>query len=254
VCGPFRRLCLFILLPIAFFATPGLAASSSFRLSAPDALVATGFLKHLLPRFSLKHGVRIELVSEGSEADARLSTGSQGTAVFQRPGETWFLLGAGPANEHVARFEGWLKSDVGQDTIGAFKADGKQLFTAALQQREEVGAVVLPGNVAEGEELAVLHCGRCHMVNEATRMTNLGSTPSFAVMRAFSDWQMRFEAFFALNPHPSFTVIEGVTEPFDIPRPSPMVPVKMTIEDLEAILAFVSRIEPADLGAPIQYQ
>jgi hypothetical protein len=32
------------------------------------------------------------------------------------------------------------------------------------------------------------------------------------------------------------------------------VPVEMTLEDLEAILAFVSRIPPADLGAPIQYQ
>jgi hypothetical protein len=73
-------------------------------------------------------------------------------------------------------------------------------------------------------------------------------------MRSFTDWRARFEAFFALNPHPSFTQVDGVTEPFDISRPSPIAPVEITLDELDAILAFVSRIPPADLGAPIQYQ
>ncbi|MBN9671894.1 hypothetical protein JF539_16205 [Labrenzia aggregata] len=245
---------MFILVLIVWCEGPGLAETRSFRLSAPDVLVETGFLKHLLPRFSLKHGVRVEIVAEGAQSDVLLTTEPQGTPVFRREAEIWYLRQAGPENEHVTGFEDWLTDDVGRNTIEAFKPDGRQLFTAALKRADAADAVLLSGNVVEGEELAVLHCGRCHMVNEATRMTNIGSTPSFAVMRAFSDWQIRFEAFFALNPHPSFTVIEGVTEPFDITRPSPMVPVTMSLEDLEAILAFVSRIEPADLGAPIQYQ
>ena len=232
----------------------GLAQSKSFRLSAPDALVASGFLKHLLPRFSLKTQIRIELVSEDDPADAALSAGGPGRPVFEGLDQTWALAILDGENAHLKRFIDWLASDVGQKTIGSFQPEGKPLFVAAIGQQAEVEAVALPGNAQEGEKLSVLHCGRCHMVNEATRMSTIGSSPSFAVMRSFSDWQARFEAFFVLKPHPAFTIIAGVTPPFDISRPSPIAPVEMTLEDLEAILAFVSQIPPADLGAPIQYQ
>lgn len=231
----------------------GQTQSRSFRLSVPDALVASGFLNHLLPRFSLKTQVRIELVGSG-EADARLSRDGEGTPVFDGLDASWGLVTLAPDNQHVDRFRTWITSEVGRNTIGSFKPDGKPVFTAALAREADDAGVVLPGNVLEGEKLAVRHCGRCHMVNEATRLSTIGSSPSFAVMRSFSDWQARFEAFFALNPHPSFTLIDGVTEPFDASRPSPIVPLEMTLDELDAILAFVSRIPPADLGAPIQYQ
>jgi hypothetical protein len=229
------------------------AAAKSFRLSAPDALVESGVLKHLLPRFSLKTQIRIELVAAG-EADARLSSEGNGTPVFAGLEADWVLVTLTQGNEHVGRFEEWITSDVGRNTIESFQPDGKPLFTAALAGPQKEESVLLSGDAAEGEKLSVRHCGRCHMVNEATRLTTIGSSPSFAVMRSFADWQARFEAFFALNPHPAFTVIDGVTEPFDITRPPPIVPVQITLEELEAILAFVSRIPPADLGAPIQYQ
>jgi len=232
----------------------GTAQSRSFRLGAPDALAETGFLKYLLPRFSLKTGIRIELVGEGEAAEVVLSATRDGTAVFSGLGRTWTLKVEDAGNDHAMRFRNWLTGDIGRRTIDSFEADGEQLFTASIAEEKDTGPVVLSGNAAEGEKLAVLHCGRCHSVNEATRLTTIGSTPSFAVMRGFSDWQVRFEAFFVLNPHPSFTIIDGVTEPFDITRPPPIVPLQLTLDELEAILAFVSRIEPADLGAPIQYQ
>jgi len=232
---------------------PGVAQSRSFRLSAPEALVASGVLKHLLPRFSLKTQVRIELVGAG-EADARFSTDGKGTPVFAGLDADWVLVTLTPGNEHVGRFEDWITSEVGRKTIESFKPEGKALFLAAAARPKENVDVTLSGDVVAGERLAVRHCGRCHMVNEATRLTTIGSSPSFAVMRSFTDWQARFEAFFALNPHPSFTRIDGITEPFDASRPSPIVPVEMTLDELDAILAFVSRITPADLGAPIQYQ
>jgi hypothetical protein len=236
------------------FHKPGIAQSRSFRMGVPNAIAETGFLQYLLPRFSLKTGIRIEVVGDTESSELSLSEGASGVAVFSGLGKTWFLMTHKETNEHAIRFRDWLTGDIGRRTVDAFEEDGKQVFTAALEQVEDDGPVVLSGDAIRGEELAVLHCGRCHMVNEATRLTTIGSSPSFAVMRSFSDWQMRFEAFFALNPHPAFTVIDGVTEPFDISRPSPIVPVQMTLEELEAILAFVSRIPPADLGAPIQYQ
>ncbi|EAV42417.1 hypothetical protein SIAM614_22587 [Stappia aggregata IAM 12614] len=236
------------------FHTPGIAQSRSFRLGVPDVIAETGFLQYLLPRFSLKTGIRIEIVGDTAPSELRLSEGASGRAVFSGLGKTWVLTTPDEPNEHAVRFRDWLTGDIGRRTVDAFEANGKQVFTAALKQDDDSGPVLLSGDAIRGEQLAVLHCGRCHMVNEATRLSTIGSSPSFAVMRSFTDWQMRFEAFFALNPHPAFTVIEGVTEPFDISRPSPIVPVEMTLEDLDAILAFVSRIPPADLGAPIQYQ
>lgn len=242
-------------LTLALFDTgAGKANSKKIRLAVPDELVSSGFLKHLLPRFSLKTGIRFELLAEGAAADAALSQEQGGTAVFSGLGKDWFLIASAADNANLVRFEDWITGEVGRKTIDSFKSDGKSPFTAAVARAGEQETVVLSGDAVRGEKLAVVHCGRCHMVNEATRLTTIGSSPSFAVMRSFADWKARFEAFFALNPHPSFTQIDGVTEPFDPARPSPIAPLEITLTELDAILAFVSRIPAADLGAPIQYQ
>ncbi|MEM8701382.1 MAG: hypothetical protein AAGF82_06105 [Pseudomonadota bacterium] len=254
-------MCCRLLIPVLFgllfvvgAGATGSASAKSFRLSAPDDLVVSGFLKHLLPRFSLKTGIRIEIVPESGAAEAGFSTSTAGTPAFSGLGQDWYLAVADESNEHVARFEDWLASDVGKKTIASYAPENGQVFAAAAARPKEAVSEAISGDVVSGEKLAVAHCGRCHMVNEATRLTTIGSSPSFAVMRSFSDWRARFEAFFALNPHPSFTQVDGVTEPFDISRPSPIAPMELTLDDLDAILAFVSRIAPADLGAPIQYQ
>jgi hypothetical protein len=80
----------------------------------------------------------------------------------------------------------------------------------------------------------------------------MGASPSFRLLRTFPDWQNRFEAFFTLKPHPAFTQVEDVTEPFPIHLPSPIAPIEVTLDEIDAILAYVATVEPADLGAPIQ--
>ncbi|MEP3429873.1 MAG: hypothetical protein ABJN98_14400 [Roseibium sp.] len=230
------------------------AEERSFRLSAPNELAASGFLKYLLPRFSLKTGVRIVVVSEDEVAEAKLLTTSDGVLVFSGLDQKWSLETTDAGNEHVTRFTDWITGKVGRKTIDGYSGKDGARFVAADAEQTRVAAVVIQGDIVKGEALSVLHCGRCHIVNERTRRSSIGSTPSFAVMRGFKDWQRRFEGFFTLNPHPSFTIIKDVTAPFDPSRPSPIVPLEMTIEDLDEILAFVSRIPPADLGAPIQYQ
>ena len=85
-------------------------------------------------------------------------------------------------------------------------------------------------------------------------MNAMGSTPSFAVLRTMPDWAARFQSFYALKPHAAFTQVEDVTAPFPINRPSPIVPVEVTLDEVEAILAYVAEMTPADLGAPIQFQ
>ncbi len=240
-----------LVLTLALLPSLAAAGERDFRLSAPAALVDSGLLKHLLPRFSLKTQIRVQLVED--EAEVALRPGGDGVAVFSGAGAVWHMqVAAGHAG--AQRFAEWLTSEVGQRTLTSYTVDGAQPFTLPEAAPENAVAETYEGDAAAGLKLSSLHCGRCHVVSEATRMNAIGSTPSFYVLRTLGDWDSRFRAFFALNPHPAFTQIEDVTEPFPINRPSPIAPVEMTLEDLDAILAYVNKLEPANLGAPIKHQ
>jgi hypothetical protein len=230
------------------FATPLVAQEKAFFLQAPETLVETGFLKHLLPRFSLKTGVRITLSDDAVDA----IFGSAGTPVFAQGDTVWHLSKSdGP---YTDAFQKWLLSDVGKRTIEGFAPDGKTLFSADVTKAIVAEKVVLTGDAALGEKVSLTQCGRCHVVNESNRMNAIGSTPSIALMRTFPDWQERFETFFMLRPHPAFTQVMDITEPFAAHLPSPIVPIEVTWAEVEAITAYVGSITPADLGAPLQSQ
>ena len=244
-----RRILFFVLAVLLF---PGALAAQekSFRLSAPEILVETGFLKHLLPRFSLKTGVRITVVAQGDVAEAAF--GTEGVPIFRGQERLWQLTYE--KGTHTDRFADWLLSDVGKRTIEAFQPEGTPMFSADVSVEQVVVEASFEGDAAMGETLALALCGRCHVVNEKNRMNGIGSTPSFGLLRTFADWDNRFQSFFVLNPHPSFTQIPDVTQPFSEESPPPISPLTLTLKDLEAILAFVSAMEPAKLGAPIQSQ
>ena len=227
-------------------ASPLSAQEKTFTLQAPDALVENGFMKYLLPRFSLKKGIRITLVED--QADAQI--GQAGTPVFKEGDTLWSLSKTdGP---YTDAFEEWLLSDVGKRTIEGFKIGDVAIFSADVSQNTKTIAVVLTGDVALGERIALETCGRCHVVNEKNRMNAIGSTPSFALMRNFDDWRQRFEAFYVLKPHGAFTQVKDVTPPFEEHLPPPIAPIEVTVEDIDAITAYVASLSPADLGAPIQ--
>lgn len=227
---------------------PAVAQDKRFTLNAAPELVASGLTKHLIPRFSFKTQVRITLTD--TEADLTLSDTAQGRAVFSGLGKTWRM--GKPRGEHAKRFADWLTSDVGRNTIASFAPDGAQLFSPDVTVTVEEEEITYDGDIAEGARLSELHCGRCHVVHPDRRLQSIGSTPSFMLMRTFDDWDSRFAAFFALKPHPAFTQVEDVTDPFPENRPSPIVPLEMTLDDIDAILAYVQALEPADLGAPLQ--
>lgn len=243
-------LCLAMLLPLM----AGKArAADEVRLSAPQALTDSGLLDYVLPRFSLKTSVRVEVVSEDASADLALTNQDAGTPVFQGPDETWSLMVL-DNGEAATRLADWLTSKIGRRTITSFEVEGASLFSLPKAAEAKVVAVSFDGDAALGGELSVELCGRCHVVDPDERMNDIGSTPSFFVLRAMRDWDQRFQTFYALNPHPAFTQVADITPPFPIDRPSPIKPVEMTLGDLEAILAYVSALAPADLGAPLQHQ
>ncbi|MGI9369738.1 MAG: c-type cytochrome [Ruegeria sp.] len=221
----------------------------SIGLAAPDDIAQSGILKHILPRFSLKTGVRVVAEENGAMA---LTKNPPGQPVFQSGGVVYHLRIENDLRQE--RFRDWLLSDIGKRTIESFVPSQGEPFSASVVAASVEEAPQISGDAVLGESLSLNHCGRCHVIGPQNRMNGLGSTPSFAVLRTLPDWSERFQQFYVLNPHPAFTQIDGITAPFDPQRPSPIHPVNITQDELEAILAFVSVVRAADLGAPLQHQ
>lgn len=219
----------------------------------PAEMVESGFHQQILPRFKFKHRITVSPVTSG-EAD--MAFGSEGDRVFQRVDgddvRLSILTTDTEAADHARTFRDWLRSDPGKAAIEGFQIDGAQVFTT-----EETVAVVeeeetFEGDTATGARLALVHCGRCHVVDDRNRMGGIGSTPSFPALRGRDNWSDLFRAFWSENPHPSFTQVEGVTEPFDPLKQVHIAPVEITLEEIEAITAFVATIKPRELGRPVQ--
>ncbi|SFB72116.1 c-type cytochrome [Tropicimonas isoalkanivorans] len=233
-----------VLLPVK-----SVAEGTAVRLYAPVALIETGLMTHILPRFSLKTRVKVDLVEAPGQAEIVL--GTDGRPVFEGAGQVWHMaLGADPS-ANAKSLADWLTSDVGRRTVTAFTPEGGAPFTIPEMQEAEAAAPDVDGDAAVGKVVSREKCTRCHAVDVESRMAGIGSTPSFSVLRNLSDWQYRFSAFYAINPHPAFTIVDDVTPPFEISRPSPISPIRMTLQEVEAIVAYVAEMEAADLGAPL---
>ncbi|MEO1493745.1 MAG: hypothetical protein AAFV19_16455 [Pseudomonadota bacterium] len=105
---------------------------------------------------------------------------------------------------------------------------------------------------APGEKLTLLHCGRCHVISDRNKYGGIGSTPSFGALRTLADWEDRFQVFWTLNPHPAFTQVDGMTEPFPAHRPSPIHPVELTLDEIDQIIGYARTIPPKDLGNEVR--
>ncbi|SMX50538.1 hypothetical protein MAA8898_04839 [Maliponia aquimaris] len=221
------------------------------RLYAPAALLDSGLVKHILPRFTLKTRVRVELVDDPGSAD--LSLGDEGTPLFAGLDTIWHMARTEGGPEGVQKLADWLTSDIGLNTVVSYTPEGAALF-GPPPETIEVVSVTYDGDAELGHKVSRSRCVRCHVVDEASRGYGIGSTPSFSVLRSLADWEDRFFAFYALNPHPSFTIVSGVTPPFPPHRPPPIAPVEMTLDEIEAVVAYVAAMPAADLGAPLKRQ
>ncbi len=233
------------------------ASAQDLTIRMPGAMLENGFDKQILPRFGFKHRIRIASVPDGA-ADMVLSSEPGGFRIMVDSDDTvWFLsilTEDGEAKTKAGTFLDWLQSVPGKAAIESFAPEGTPLYSTEVKVvviREEES---FDGDKAEGSRLALVHCGRCHVVDERNRMGGIGSTPSFAALRGRENWSDLFRAFFVHNPHPSFTQVEGVTEPFDPNRQIHVAPVEITLDEIEAIAAFVDTIKPKELGRPVQSQ
>ncbi len=225
------------------------AAQADLTLRMPEDMLAEGFDKQLLPRFKFKHRIVVTPVTEG---DADMVFGSDGNRVFQVIDGDVVRLDIQTDNPEAKTFLDWLRSGPGKAAIEGFKPDGSQIYTTQQAAVVVETTETFDGDKEVGSRLALVHCGRCHVVDERNRMGGIGSTPSFAALRGRDNWSDLFRAFWAHNPHPSFTQVEDVTEPFDPNRALHVAPVEITMDEIEAITAFVATITPKELGKPVQ--
>lgn len=212
-------------------------------------MMAEGFDKQLLPRFKFKHRITINPVTDG-EAD--MAFGSEGTRVFQRIGGDVVRLEILNDSEAARTFRDWLKSGPGKGAIETFKPEGQQVYTTEQAVVAVEKTEIFDGDTVDGARLALVHCGRCHVVDDRNRMGGIGSSPSFSALRGRSNWSDLFRAFWSHNPHPSFTQVTGVTEPFDPNKALNIAPIEVTMDEIEAITAFVATLKPKELGRPVQ--
>mmetsp|Transcript_28967 Transcript_28967/g.55474 ORF Transcript_28967/g.55474 Transcript_28967/m.55474 type:complete len:247 (+) Transcript_28967:2114-2854(+) len=232
---------------------PGLARAEDRQVAlyAAPALIESGLVQHIKPRFSLKTQVRVEIVDTAEAAD--LVLGAEGTPLFSGLDTVWHLEQRRDT-KGANRFSDWLNSEIGTRTILSFAPEGTPVFGPPPEETVEVVALEITGDAIAGKAVSYAKCSRCHVTERGRGTFGIGSTPSFFVMRSFEDWEARFAAFYVLNPHGAFTQIEDVTAPFPLDRPSPIAPITLTLDDLDAILAYVAVIDPADLGKPLQHQ
>lgn len=266
-----------VLVSACIVAGPALAQGKSLILAADESLQASGLLKHIVPRFSLKKGIRVQVITAVSGDLAEAAQGSDvllgpfGVAESLRQGgrgqglrpaflvddaaadETYaaLLLEGGENPEHAAAFVDWLMSEIGQRAVVSYSPSDHPGYVPAAVKVEKTAAALPEGDVDEGEKLAHFHCGRCHVISAENRFGGIGSTPSFPALRAIPDWEEKFTSFWVENPHRSFTRIIDISPPFDPNRPPHIVPVVLTLEEMEAIIAFAAKVEPKDLGAAI---
>ncbi len=228
-----------------------LPQEADFGLRAPAVLQENGFMRFLLPRFSLKTGIHVALGADNPEA---IISTDDGVPLMEGLGQVFYLQipeADSPRGAKAKRFATWLDSDIGRRAIAQFALDGAQVFTSIETLQAAVPATIFQGDAARGEAFSFANCGRCHVIGDRNKMKGIGSTPSFPVLRGLSDWEERFSTFYARIPHPAIVQLEGVSAPFNPAFPPANQPLQLTLDQLEDILTFVSTLQAADLGAPL---
>ncbi len=247
------RLCALFLVPCLAIACAGQAAAQearSFRLHADPEVVASGLLDYLRPRFSLKTGRQVELAESG--ADLLIVRVAAPPALFARDTHL-FDVETVTENPAAAKFAEWIASDAGMAAVMAFVPEEGAAYAAAPAVASDP-VPEIEGDAGLGRKVSDEACRRCHRVSPDGRNIGIGSTPSFMALRALPDWQERFSTFYVRNPHPAFVQVEGISPAFDAARPPPIAPVRLQPGDIDAILAYVAAMAPADLGAPVVHQ
>ena len=232
------------------------AVAQEVFIEFPEELLMIEFDKYLLPRFKFKTQIMIRVSSESDSLDARLGLIPKGKELFSDlNGFVYRLETITPNANQISKLEkfvSWLNSPSGITTIEDFSINGSNVFKALESKVEKKEEEVFEGNIASGLSLSQEHCKRCHVVDD-NAFAGIDSTPSFHAMRSFDDWQERFMAFWTVSPHLNVISINEVYEAGSKTVPITISPIRISLEQVDDILAYVASIHPKDLGKPINF-
>ena len=232
------------------------AVGQEVFIEFPEELLMIEFDKYLLPRFRFKTQIMVRVSSQSDSLDARLGVIPKGKELFSDLNGFIYRLETITADasqiSKLEKFVSWLDSPSGITTIEEFSINGSNVFKSiesAVAKKEEE---VFEGDVAYGLSLSQQHCKRCHVVDD-NAFAGIDSTPSFHAMRSFDDWQERFTAFWTVSPHLNVISITEVHEAGSKTVPVTISPIRISLEQVDDILAYVASIKPKDLGKPINF-
>ena len=98
------------------------------------------------------------------------------------------------------------------------------------------------GDVERGRLISQKHCSRYHVIGDFNNHGGIGSTPSFQMLVNYmDDYKVRFETFYARNPHPSLITIEGLATTVEQTQHG-TEPIKLPQQAVEDILVFVETL------------
>jgi mono/diheme cytochrome c family protein len=101
------------------------------------------------------------------------------------------------------------------------------------------------GDPERGEKIANEGCVRCHAVSEDNRFAGIGSTPSFMMMVNFlSDWEERFQTFYARRPHFVHIRVEGIAPLTALPSNAAII--EITLDDVDDLVAYARTLQDKD--------
>ena len=152
----------------------------------------------------------------------------------------------------IDKFIDWLKSTSGISAIEGFQFNGVPIFKAILLEKKEKKEFVFEGDSKNGLLISQKHCKRCHVVDD-NAFAGIDSSPSFHAMRSFEDWEERFRAFWTVSPHLNVISITEVYDAGSNLSPVVIAPIELTLDEVDDILSYVSKIVPKDLGKPINF-
>ena len=239
-----------------FFILAKNLSSEEIHLHFPEELLMVEFDKHILPRFKFKTQITINAVNSFENSDASIGVKTNGTSIFSDLNDVIYKIKLSTTDESklkkIDRFIDWLKSSSGISAIEGFELNGAQIFKALQLEKKETQEFVFEGDDENGLLISKKHCKRCHVVDD-NAFAGIDSSPSFHAMRSFEDWEERFRAFWTVSPHLNVISIKDVYDAGKKFSPVVIAPIELTLDEVDDILSYVSKIKPKDLGKPINF-
>ena len=241
---------------LLFFTLTKNLSSEEIHLHFPEELLMVEFDKHILPRFKFKTQIKIKAVNFFENSDASIGIKTNGISIFSDLNDIIYKIELITSEEaklkKIDKFIDWLKSTSGISAIEGFQFNEVPIFKAILSEKKEKKEFVFEGDSKNGLLISQKHCKRCHVVDD-NAFAGIDSSPSFHAMRSFEDWEERFRAFWTVSPHLNVISITEVYDAGSNLSPVVIAPIELTLDEVDDILSYVSKIVPKDLGKPINF-